>query len=59
MKLKTRLIIAFLFIIFFPALLFGVSGMQIIRYQVSSIQREYGMDVIYLMSCLITPSDFE
>ena len=45
MKLKTRLLTAFLLIIFFPSILFGISSLQIVRYQVSTIQKEYGIKV--------------
>lgn len=44
MKLKTRLITAFFFIIFFPPLLFGITGLQIVKYQVNSIQRVYDVN---------------
>ncbi len=42
MKLKTRIIIAFLIIMLLPALLFGFFGITIIDYQRNSIQQEYG-----------------
>ena len=45
MKLKTRLIIAFLITMFLPAILFGVSGWRIIQYQSESIQEEYGLSI--------------
>lgn len=45
MKLKTRLIIAFLITMFLPAILFGVSGWNIIQYQSKSIQMEYGLGI--------------
>ncbi len=45
MKLKTRLIIAFLTIMLLPGILFGVFGVCIINRQVESIQEEYTMDV--------------
>lgn len=45
MKLKTRLIIAFLITMFLPAILFGISGWRIVQYQSKSIQEEYGLSI--------------
>ncbi|NLJ90162.1 MAG: HAMP domain-containing histidine kinase [Clostridiales bacterium] len=45
MKIKSRIIIAFLIIMFLPAILFGISGISIIKYQKNSIQKEYGSNV--------------
>ncbi len=45
MKLKTRIIIAFLIIMFLPGILFGISGISIINYQKNSIQKEYGSNL--------------
>lgn len=45
MKLKTRLIIAFVVILLVPVLLFGVAFFGFSRYQMNTIQENYGVPV--------------
>lgn len=45
MKLKTRLIIAFLVIMFLPGILLGLSGVYIVNNQMESVHEEYGIDI--------------
>ena len=47
MKLKTRLIIAFLLIILAPGILFGVALIGFTKYQMSVIEESYGIPVSY------------
>ncbi len=47
MKLKTRLIIAFLIIILVPVLLFGIVFFGFTHYQISAIERNYGVPISY------------
>lgn len=47
MKLKTRLIIAFLIIILAPGILFGVTLLGFTKYQIGVIEESYGIPVSY------------
>ena len=47
MKLKTRLIIAFLLIILAPGVLFGIALIGFSKYQMSVIEESYGIPVLY------------
>lgn len=47
MKLKTRLIIAFLIIILAPVILFGVAFLSFTNYQMDVIEKNYGVPVSY------------
>ena len=47
MKLKTRLIIAFLIIILAPSILFGVALLGFTKYQMNTLEESYGIPISY------------
>ena len=45
MRIRERLVIAFLIIIIIPIMLFSVAGSAIIRYQVKAIEKSYDLKI--------------